>query len=130
MAAGYSTTLRNAQLDAITTAVGSAGKLVAYSGTQPATGGTAGTVLATWTLGTPFAAAASAGVLTGNLPADVNAVATATCTWARIFKADGTTIVMDLAVGTSGTPIIMNSTALQSGVACSITAISITCGNP
>jgi hypothetical protein len=100
-----------------------------YSGTQPATGGAETTLLATFTMGTPFAGAASAGVLTGTLPADVNASSTGTASWARIYKADGTTFCMDLSVGTSGTQVIMNSVSLTSGVACSITSISITAGN-
>lgn len=130
MAAGFVVALRNARADAITTYIGSGAKLAIFSGTQPATGGTATTELARFTLGTPFAGAASSGVLTGNLPADVNAAATGTATWGRIFKADGTTICMDLSAGTSGTQIILNSASLQSGVACSVTAITITEGNP
>ena len=129
MAAGYAVALRNAKLDAVTTFIGSAAKLEIYSGTQPATGGAETTTLATFTLGTPFAGAASAGVLTGTLPADVNASATGTASWARIYKADGTTFCMDLSVGTSGTQVIMNSVSLTTGVACSITAITITAGN-
>jgi hypothetical protein len=78
MAAGYATTLRNAQLDAITTAVGNAGKLRIYDGTRPATGGAATTLLAEFTLGTPFAAAAAAGVLSPTLPANTTGAAAGT----------------------------------------------------
>lgn len=129
MSAGYSAALRNAQLDAITTAVGNGGKLVIYAGTRPATGGAAGTVLATFTMGSPFAPAASGGVLSPTLPADVSAAATGTTAWARLFKSDGTTIVMDLGVGTSGQEVTINSTSITSGITCSVTAFSITCGN-
>lgn len=129
MSAGYSTTLRNAQLDAITTAVGNGGKLVIYAGTRPATGGAAGPVLATFAMGAPFAPAASGGVLTVNPPADVTASATGAATWARLFKSDGTTIVMDLGVGTSGQEVTINSTSVNSGVNCSVTNFSIACGN-
>ena len=130
MAAGFIAGLRNACNDAMTTFIGSAGKLVIYSGTRPSTGGAAGTVLATFTLGTPFAGASASGVLTGNLPAGVNASATGTASWARVFKTDGTTICMDLSCGTSGTEVILNSTALQINVACSVSSIAITDGNP
>jgi len=129
MSAGYSAALRNAQLDAITTAVGNGGKLVIYAGTRPATGGAAGTVLATFTMGSPFAPAASGGVLSPTLPADVSAAATGTAAWARLFKSDGTTIVMDLGVGTSGQEVTINSTSITSGITCSVTAFGITCGN-
>lgn len=130
MAAGYAVAVRNSRLDAITTYTGNAGKLVIYAGTRPATGGAAGTVLATFTLGTPFAGAAASGSLTVTLPADVNASATGTAAWARLFKTDGTTIVMDLGVGTSGQEVTLNSTSLTSGVACSVTSFVITAGNP
>lgn len=129
MSAGYDVALRNAQLDAITNFAGPGAQLVIYAGTRPATGGAAGTVLATFTMGTPFAPAAASGVLTVNLPADVNAAVTGTASWARLFKADGTTKVMDLGVGTAGQEITMNSTALTSGVGVSITAFGITAGN-
>ncbi len=129
MSAGYSAALRNAQLDAITTAVGNGGKLVIYAGSRPATGGAAGTVLATFTLGTPFAPAAASGTLTVNLPANVTASATGTASWARLFKADGATMVMDLGVAVSGQEVSINSTSITSGITCSITSFSITCGN-
>jgi len=38
MATSFSTTLRNARLDAISTAIGTGGKLRIYSGIRPATG--------------------------------------------------------------------------------------------
>jgi hypothetical protein len=131
MAAGYATALRNAQNDAISTYVGTSAVFKIYSGTQPATGGTAGTTLATFTMSaSAFAPASSAGVLTVNLPADVNASATGTASWGRLFKSDGTTICIDVSVGTSGTQVILNSTTITSGVACSITSWTITNGMP
>lgn len=129
MAAGYSSALRNAQLDTISATVGNAGRLVIYAGSRPATGGAAGTVLATFTLGSPFAPAASGGALYPSLPVDVSAVATGTATWARIFKSDASTVVMDLGVGTSGQDVTINSTGITSGLTCSVTAFSISCGN-
>ena len=104
-------------------------KLVIYAGTQPATGGAAGTVLATFTMGTPFASASSGGVLSPNLPSNVNASATGIAAWARLFKSDGSTIVMDLSCGTSATDVVLNTTSLTSGVACSVTGFTITEGN-
>ena len=128
-AAGYSTTLRNARLDAITTAVGNAGVLTIYSGTQPATCGTATTVLVNFTMGTPFAPAASAAVLSPTLPAATAASATGTASWARI-KTSGGTCVMDMPVGTSATPLILNSLSITTGVNVTITSFAITTGNP
>lgn len=125
MAAGYSTTLRNAQLDAITTAVGNAGKLALYDGVRPATGGSATTKLAEFTLGTPFAAGAAAGVLSPTLPSDTTGLAAGTATWGRITTSGGT-FVIDLGVGTD---ITLNTTTVSVGVTCSVTSFSITRGN-
>jgi len=80
MAAGYATALRNAQLDAITTYAGAGAKLRIYDGTRPATGGTATTLLAEFTLGSPFAPGASGGVLSPTLPSAVNAGASGKAT--------------------------------------------------
>ena len=128
MALGYTTTLRNTQLDAITTAVGSAGKLAIYDGTRPATGGAATNKLAEFTLGSPFAAAASGGVLSPTLPSNVSALLSGTATWYRITTSGGT-FVMDGSAGTSGTDLILNSASITSGATVSITAHTISAGN-
>lgn len=127
MAAGYATGLRNAQLDAITTFAGAGAKLRIYDGTRPATGGTATTLLAELTLGSPFAPAASGGVLSPTLPSAVNAGATGTATWFRVVKADGTTHVLD---GSVGSEMTLNTASITSGLQVSITSWSITRGNP
>lgn len=130
MATGYVATLRNAQLDAITTFVGAGGKLRIYAGVRPATGGTATTLLSEHTLGTPFAPAASAGVLSPGLPANVNASATGTAAWFRVLKADGTTICLDGTVGTTGQDLNLNTLSIVSGAAVAITSWTVTRGNP
>jgi hypothetical protein len=130
MTVGMSTTLRNARLDAITTAAGGSAKLRIYNGTRPATGGTATTLLAELTCNATFAPAASGGVLTLNsITADSAADATGTATWARIVKSDGTTFVLDCSVGTSGADINLNTTSIVSGAAVSVTSATITEGN-
>lgn len=128
MTTGYSTTLRNAQLDAITTAVGSAGKLQIYDGTRPATGGTATTKLAEFTLGSPFAAGASSATLSPTLPSNVTAVASGTATWFRITTSGGT-FVIDGSVGTSGADCNLNTTTISSGGTVSVISFSIARGN-
>jgi hypothetical protein len=123
----YSTELRNAKLDANTTIVGNAGKLEIYSGTDSAgTNNAEGTLLASFTLGSPFAPAASGGVQSPTLPADTTGVATGTAGWARVTKADGSTAVMDLTVGTSGAQVNLNTLSISTGVAVSITSWTIT----
>ena len=128
MTTGYSTTLRNAQLDAITTAVGNAGKLQIYDGTRPATGGAATTKLAEFTLGTPFSGAAAAGVLSPNLPSNTTGIVGGTATWFRITTSGGT-FVIDGSVGTSGADCNLNTTTISAGGTVSITGFTITRGN-
>jgi hypothetical protein len=127
--AGYSTTLRNATIDAITTTVGNAGKLILYDGTRPATGGAATTALGTFTCGTPFAAGAAAGVLSPTLPANTTGAAAGTATWARLTTSAGV-FVADLSVGTAATEVIVNTTTISLGLTLSVTSWSVTAGNP
>lgn len=126
---GYNVTLRNAQLDAITTAVGNAGTLKLYCGTQPATGGTATTLAATFTLASPFAPAASSAVLSPTLPSSTTGVATCTATWFRVATSGGTQEI-DGTVGTSGADLNLNTTSIVTGVTVSLSAWTITRGNP
>jgi hypothetical protein len=132
MALAYeAATLRDAMLDAITTRAGNAALLRIYSGTRPSTGGTATTLLAELTCGTPFAAAAVNGVLTlGAITQDSSANATGTATWFRIVQSDGTTHVMDGDVGTSGSDLNLTTTSIVSGQPVSVTSFVITEGNP
>lgn len=130
MALGMSTALRNARLDAITTAVGASGRLRIYDGTRPATGGTATTLLAELTLNATFAPAASGGVLTLNaITADSSADATGTATWGRITTSGGT-FVADCSVGTSGTDIVLNTASIVAGANVAVTSAVLTEGNP
>jgi hypothetical protein len=79
---------------------------------------------------TAFAAAATGAVLTLEaIVADSSANATATATWFRIVKSDGTTHVMDGDVGTSGSDLNLNSVAITTGAEVSVTSFTITAGN-
>jgi hypothetical protein len=127
---GYATGLRNAQLDAITTYAGNGALLRLYDGTRPATGGTATTKCAEFTLGSPLASGASSGVLTITNPSSTTGLAACTVTWFRIVKSDGTTHVMDGSVSTSGADLNLNTTTTSVGVTVSITSFTITRGNP
>ena len=130
MALGMAAALRNARLDAISTFAGSGALLRIYDGSRPATGGTATTLLAELTLGSPLAPAASGGVLTLNaITQDSSANATGTATWGRIVKSDGTTFVTDCSVGTSGSDINFATVSFVSGAAVQVTSATITEGN-
>lgn len=128
MALGFSTALRNRRLNAITTEAGDAALLRLYAGTRPATGGTATTLLGTFTCGTPFAAAASGGVLTLNaLTADSNADNSGTASWARLVT-NGGTFVADFSVTSTGGggDLTMDNTVVQAGATLTPGTITIT----
>jgi hypothetical protein len=130
MTLGYDVSIRNAQLDAVTTRAGASALLRIYDGSRPATGGTATTLLAELTCNATFAPAASSGVLTLNaITQDSSANATGTATWFRIVKSDGTTYVVDGSVGTSGADLNLNSTSITSGGSVAVTSFTITAGN-
>ena len=123
MTIAYSTTVRDNRLTQVLNAIdgGSGdGVLTIYNGTRPASGGTATTALATFTLPKP-SATVSGGVLTFNAITAVNASTTGTATWARITDSAGT-FVADMSVGTSGADVNLNSTAISSGAQVSITS--------
>lgn len=124
MAIGSSVALRNARLATRTTEVGNAGKLRIYDGTRPATGGAATTLLAEFTLGSPFAPAPANGTQSPTLPAPVNAIATGTATWFRVTKSDGT-FVED---GSVGSDMTLNTTSITSGLQVSVSSWAITAG--
>ena len=125
MALGFSTNLRNARADAITTFAGSSAVIRFYSGTRPSTGTTTPTALVSLTGTGVFASAAVSGVitLTGFTPAPASNADTAT--WFRISKADGT-FVMD---GSVGSDVTMTDPILSSGEVVGFSTMTITEGN-
>lgn len=129
MALAYSDTVRNARLDAITTAAGASALLRIYDGTRPATGGTATTLLAELTCNATFAPGASSGALTLNsITTDSSANATGTATWFRLVTSGGT-FVLDGNVGTSGSDLNLNTTNLVLGGPVAVSSFVITAGN-
>ena len=130
MALGYNVTLRNNQLDEITGLAGTSCEIILYDGTQPATGGTATTEVATLTgNATAFAAAATGGVLTLNAITDDTSATGGTATWFRINTNGGGTHIMDGTVGTSGTDLVLNNNVITATANVSITSATITAGH-
>lgn len=130
MALGYVSTLRNAKQDAITTAVGGSALLRIYSGTRPATGGTATTLLAELTCNATFAPAASGGVLTLNaITQDSSADSTGTASWFRILTS-GAVAQIDGNCGTSGSDLNLTTLSIVATQPVSISSFVITEGNP
>ena len=130
MAIGFVTSLRNARLDAITTAMGASSLTRIYDGSRPATGGAATTLLAELANSATFAPAASGGVLTANaITQDSSANATGTAAWGRGCTSGGTA-VMDWNVGTSGSDMNLTTTAVVITQPVGVTSFVITEGNP
>jgi hypothetical protein len=106
------------------------GFLDIYDGTQPSTADTAvstQTKLARLTFGATAFATASNGAASANaITSDSSADATGTASWFRALKSDGTTVVYDGSVGTSGCNLNLNSTAIQASAAVSVSSLSFT----
>lgn len=124
MAITYTTAVKNARLDVVTTAIGSTGVL------EIGTTGMA-VVLATIELGNPAATGASGGILTlaGFPRSDTDADATGTAAAARIRTASGgTDVITGLTVGLSGSDINLDSVNITAGQTVTINSASITHG--
>jgi len=130
MALAYSTTVRNAMLDSITTAIGSSGLLRIYDGVRPASGGAATTLLAELPLSVTAAPAASGGVLTFDpITTDASANNSGTATWFRVTTSGGT-FVIDGSVATSGSDLNLTTTTITATQPVSVTSFVVTEGNP
>ena len=128
----YNAAIRNAGLDAITTAIGASGKLRIYDGSQPATVATAlgpQVLSADLALSATSAPAASGGVLTFNaISNDSSADATGTAAWGSLLTSANVRVV-DFTVGTSGTDMIIDNTSITVGQVVSCSSFVITAGN-
>lgn len=103
MTVGMVTSLRNARADAITAAVGASGKIRFYSGTRPATGGAATTLLAECPCSATFAPAASGGVLTVNaITNDASIDTSGTVSWFRILTSANVAVLDGSVTATGG----------------------------
>jgi len=121
----YSDAFAKASLDA-GCALANSGTIKVYAGTQPTDANTAvgsQTLLGTFVLPNPaFGASVASGtapnrsaVATAGTISDVTAVGTGTATWFRMLKSDGTTVLMDGTVGTSGCDLNLTDVSLTNG---------------
>lgn len=134
MALQYSVELRNAKLDAVETVGGASPILRIRTGAPPANCAAAdsGTVLATLTLPSDWMAAASSGSKSkSGTWEDSSADGTGTAGHFRLYKADGTTCVMQGTVTASGGggDMSVDNTSFASGQAFSVTSFTLTAGN-
>ena len=134
MALQYSVSVRNAQLDAIETTIGTSAVLKIRTGAPPASCATAdsGTVLATLTLPSDWMAAAASGSksMSGTWE-DSSADATGTAAHWRLYASDGTTCHAQgtVTAGGGGGDMTVDNTSFSAGQAFSVTSFTITAGN-
>lgn len=131
----YSTTVRNAKLDAVETAVGTSAVLKIRTGAQPANCATAdsGTVLATLSLPSDWMNAASSGSKTkAGTWQDTSADNTGTAAHWRLYASDGTTCHAQGTVTATGGggDMTVDSTSFTSGQSFTVTTFTLTDGNP
>lgn len=113
----YSNGTRDAQQQGLITYAGSGAKICIYQGTQPANANTAisgQTLLVECDLASNFGTDSN-GTLTLGTVNSGTAVATGTAQFFRIFKSDGTTVIMDGSVSTSGADMNLSSTSISTG---------------
>lgn len=122
MPISLNTTLRNARATAIVTEAGANAKLAIFSAAYATK---LYECVCAATLGT-----VSNGVLTLNAVANGTGLAAGTAAIARLYKSDGTTMVMEgLTVGTSGTNIVITNTNIAINDVITTSSASITEGN-
>jgi hypothetical protein len=119
MAIKLSTVARNAAANAVVD-LADDGYIRIYDGTQAANPQTAigsQVLLAELRFGTPAFGAAATGTATAEaITADVNANNTGTATWFRVLQSDGTTVLWDGTVSTSGADLnLASGTSITSG---------------
>ena len=133
MALQYSVSVRNAQLNAIETTIGTSPTLEIRSGSPPATTATAdsGTVLATISLPSDWLAAASSGsIAKSGTWSDTSADATGTAGHWRIKASGGTVHMQGTCTATGGGgDMTLDNTSIAAGQTVTVTSFTISAGN-
>jgi hypothetical protein len=125
MAITLAATLRNNRADQITTFASTSAKIRIYTAAY------ATALVDCICSASAFAAAASGGVLTLNAITAGTASAAGTAAIARIYKSDGTTMVIEgLTVGVSASNINITNTTIAISDTVTVTSATITEGNP
>jgi len=120
--------IATSQANVIVTALNT-GYLRIYDGTQAASADTAvgAQVLLAELRFSATSGTVSNGVITFNaITSDTSANNTGTATWFRALGSDGTTVVLDGTVGTSGANLNLNSVAISAGATVAVSAMTHT----
>lgn len=134
MSLQYSTAVRNAQLDALETAIGTSAVLKIRTGAPPANVAAAdsGTVLATMTLPSDWLAAASSGskAKSGTWQ-DTSADAAGLAAHFRIYASDGTTAHLQgtVTITGGGGDMTLDNDSIAAGQSVTISTFTITAAN-
>jgi len=124
MTIALNTTLRNNRADQITSFTGTSAKLRIYTAAY------ATQLVECICSASAFAPAASGGILTLNAISAGTATAAGTAAIARIYKSDGTTLVINgLTVGITSSDINITNTTIGISDAITVTSATITEGN-
>ena len=126
--ANLSDVAANAEANALA-ALMNGGFLHLYAGAQPVNANTSlagNTLLATLSFGNPAFGLAVSSVITANAIGSASAVASGGATFARIYKSDNGTVIMDIRVGTSGAALTLNTTSIIIGALVSVTSFIYT----
>jgi hypothetical protein len=127
MAFTLTTAMKNTLLNQITTAAGASSTIQIFSGSIPANADATnlGTLLVSLPCSNPFAAGASGGILTASAITQTNASQSGTAAFYRLMASNGTTVLSQGLVNTTGAEMNLNTTAIVSGGPCVITSLTI-----
>lgn len=134
MALQYSVTVRNAQLDALETAVGASAVLKIFTGSPPANAAAAdsGTLLVSMTLPSDWMAAASSGSKSkSGTWEDTSADGTGNAGHWRLYASDGTTCHAQGTVTATGGggDMTLDNISITTGQNVAVTSFTISAGN-
>lgn len=129
----YSVPVRNARLDAVESTIGTSAIMRIRTGAQPATCATAdsGTILATLNLPSDWMAAAATGAKAkAGTWEDLIADNSGTAAHFRIYDSGGTVCGMQGSIGVGSGDLQVDSVAFTAGQPFTVTAFTLTAGNP
>ena len=128
MAISIATDLKNAMLLQVLAAVGSAATIHIYSGAIPATVNSSlgsAVLLVSFTCPTVFAPNPSNGILTANSINQSTVISSGLASFYRLVASDGSTVLIQGAVGTANTEMILNIVNLVAAGPCIIRSLVI-----
>lgn len=128
----YSGSVRNAQLDALESTIGTAPLLTLRTGAQPANcaAGASGTLLCTITLPSDWLAAASGGAKAKSGTWSGTAGASGTAAHFRVMDSSNTTCHIQGSVGLGSGDISLDNNVLASGQTVTMSSFTINDNNP